>query len=136
MLFDIVDFNRHFNTESDCLEYLYSIVSPYPKCGKCKRRDSFYRNSRKPCFTCICGKSHIYPRKGTLFENSPLPLKKWFRAIFLVSNKKGKITAADLARKINVSYATAWRIKNEIILINGKKGHCFEDLLEKAANIK
>jgi hypothetical protein len=41
-------------------------------------------------------------------------LKKWFLAIFLLSKSRGRISAAQLARDLGVTYKTAWRIATTI----------------------
>ena len=46
-------------------------------------------------------------------ERSPLPLRKWLLAVYLVW-KSPETTAAQLARMLRVTYATAWRMRGRI----------------------
>ena len=53
-------------------------------------------------------------RKGTIFEESHLPMTKWLQAIYLmVSSKKG-ISAHQLHRVLEVQYKTAWFLAHRI----------------------
>ena len=47
------------------------------------------------------------PTVGTLFENTRLPLHKWFAAIYLMSAGKGGISAERVRKMIGVTWRTA-----------------------------
>jgi len=47
-------------------------------------------------------------RKGTIFEESRLPLRKWFMAVWLVTANRKGISSCQLAREIGVTQKTAW----------------------------
>ena len=110
----IQDLHRRFPTNDACLEYLFALRFPDVVCPHCGRKNAYHRQTQKQRFICNCGRSQIYPRKGTLFENSPLPLTKWFFALFLLWSEKGFVTPAELQRKLHVTYATAWRMMKKI----------------------
>lgn len=58
------------------------------KCGDCKQRFSI--------------------KVGTIFEDTKIPLRKWFMAIWsITSNRKG-VASTQLARDIGVTQKTAW----------------------------
>ena len=44
---------------------------------------------------------------GTIFENTKIPLRKWFRAIHLMLTKRG-VTIVELQRNIDLSNRSAW----------------------------
>ena len=53
-------------------------------------------------------------RKGTIFEESHLPMTKWLQAIYLmVSSKKG-FSAHQMHRVLEVQYKTAWFLCHRI----------------------
>jgi len=55
-------------------------------------------------------------RKGTIFEDSPIPLSKWLPAICLYSaGKKGR-SSHQLARDLGVTQKTAWFMSHRIRL--------------------
>lgn len=54
---------------------------------------------------------------GTIFENTNLPLTRWFLAIHLVTQSKTGSAALELMRPIHVSYNTAWSMKQKIMQV-------------------
>lgn len=53
---------------------------------------------------------------GTIFEDSALPLDKWFVAIWAVANCKNGISSYELSRAIGVTQKTAWHMLHRIRL--------------------
>ncbi len=51
---------------------------------------------------------------GTIFEDSALPLRKWFFAIFLITAHKKGISLLQLAKDIKVTQKTAWYMLHRI----------------------
>jgi hypothetical protein len=47
-------------------------------------------------------------RKGTIFEESRLPLRKWFAASWLLTAHRKGVSSCQLAREIGVTQKTAW----------------------------
>lgn len=58
---------------------------------------------------CHCKKtfSELY---GTIFHRSKIPISKWLLCIIEWTHSTGSISGAELARSINVSYPTAWKM--------------------------
>jgi transposase-like protein len=86
-------------------------------CPTCGRTDVRFIGTRK---LWECKEKH--PRKqfsakvGTIFEDSPLPLDKWFVAIWAVANCKNGISSYELSRAIGVTQKTAWHMLHRIRL--------------------
>ncbi len=51
---------------------------------------------------------------GTIFNDSHLPLTKWFMATLLLCEAKKGISACQVQRTIGVSYKTAWYLCHRI----------------------
>ena len=45
---------------------------------------------------------------GTIFEDSPIGLDKWFTAMWLLANCKNGVSSYEIARDIHVTQKTAW----------------------------
>ncbi len=85
-----------------------------PSCGAENPR--WLANQRR--FQC----KNKHPRRqfsakvGTIFEDSPLPLKHWLLAVWQISNCKNGISSYELARAIGVTQKTAWFMLHRIRL--------------------
>jgi transposase-like protein len=86
-------------------------------CPTCGRTDVRFLATRR---LWECKERH--PRKqfsakvGTIFEDSPLPLDKWFVAIWAIANCKNGISSYELGRSIGVTQKTAWHMLHRIRL--------------------
>lgn len=114
MIRTIQEFHQHFKTDEQCLEYLYASLYRDPECPKCGRVGAYHRNGAKPCYTCNCGRSQLFPMKHTIFRDSPIPLTKWFYAVFLMSQSEEGVSAKELERRLGVTYTTAWKMAKRI----------------------
>jgi len=65
---------------------------------------------------------------GTVFQNTRLPLRTWFLAIYLLTQSKNGLSALALKRHLGVSYNTAWLVKHK--LMQAMKEHDDTQLLE------
>lgn len=97
-----------YNTNEKCIERLEQVRwGDTPICPHCesdriaKRKDSI----KWHCNNCNKDSTVLY---GTIFENSKMPLNKWFQLIFLMINAKMGISSKNLSRDIGVTYKTAW----------------------------
>lgn len=103
----------YFNTESKCRQAIVTsrwsddVVCPY--CGQhhCNQR----KDGRFCCSKCNCNFSE---KVGTIFENTKIPLRKWFMAMYLISSHKKGVSSHQLSRDIDVTQKTAWFILQKI----------------------
>lgn len=86
-------------------------------CPTCGRTDVRFISTRK---MWECKEKH--PRKqfsakvGTIFEDSALPMDKWFVAIWMLANCKNGVSSYELARAIDVTQKSAWHMLHRIRL--------------------
>ena len=65
---------------------------------------------------CKACRKEFSVKKGTIFEDSPIPLSKWLPAMWLYSaGKKGR-SSHQLAKDLGVTQKTAWSIGHRIRL--------------------
>lgn len=100
---------RYFSDLDICNEYMAEVKWPRgkPVCPKCDG-DSVSPVKGRPklqCNKCRCQFSY---KTGTIFEDSPLGLDKWFVAVWFVANCKNGISSHELHRAIGVTQKTAW----------------------------
>lgn len=103
------EFVKRFPDDDACLEYVSSLRLDKCECG----RSSWSRVKGRKSYACACGK-HISPLKDTIFAGSKLPLRKWFYAIYLFSQAKNGVSAAELQRHLGCTYKTAWKVAASI----------------------
>jgi transposase-like protein len=119
----LIDVTRQFKTDHDCLDYIESIRWPDGEigcvhCGKVGRISKIQReagkNKRTRIYQCLaCGKQ-FSATSGTIFNDTHLPLTKWFTAIALICESKKGISAKQLERHLGVNYRTAWHLCHRI----------------------
>src|SRR5690606_1552921 len=63
---------------------------------------------------CRDCRRQIYAKRGTIFEDSPLGLDKWFVAVWAIAYCKNGISSHELARAIGVQQKTAWFMLHRI----------------------
>lgn len=101
----ITEFNQLFPSEEVCLEYLFK--KRYPDLT------GYYRIRTRKCFANAKG-HQINPLVGTIFEKSTTPLLKWFYAIYLFSQSKHGVPAAELQRTLGITSKCAFRMGHQI----------------------
>src|SRR5688572_22550438 len=109
-----------------CHSYMVSMRWPDGKvfCPVCYREDPrFLAKQRR--FECRTKhpKRQFSAKVGTIFEDSPIPLKSWLLAVWQIVNCKNGISSYELARAIGVTQKTAWFMNHRIRLaMQGKDG--------------
>lgn len=103
-----------FGDEDTCREYLEKLRWPSgpacPRCGDC----SVSEISTRDQFDCNGCRYRFSVTSGTIFDNTKLPLRKWFVAIYLMIESKKGISANQMRRTLGVSYKTAWFLCHRI----------------------
>ncbi len=103
----IFDLLETFPDEQTCinhLEYLRwrgNVESPFDansKVYKCKNNRYKCKNTGK----------YFNVKTNSIFEDTKIPLKKWFMALYVFSSHKKGISSHQLAKDINVTQKTAW----------------------------
>jgi transposase-like protein len=81
-----------------------------PHCGSNRIGEIHTRHILK-CRDCRKQFSH---KVGTVFEDSPLGLDKWFVAVWCIANCRNGISSHELGRAIGVTQKTAWFMLHRI----------------------
>lgn len=113
-IMSVWEFMEYFGTEKKCKEHLFNARFSEgfvcPKCGHTHGTKIKTRNSMQ-CANCDYQLSAIC---GTVMEDSKLPIKKWYYAMYLVTVGKRGISAKELQKHIKVTYKTAWYLLKRI----------------------
>lgn len=130
----LIAMTMYFNNEEVCRNAIVEtrwgigeqqdVVCPYCGGHHCATRNDgkFRCNKCKRNFTC---------KVGTIFEDTKLPLVKWFIAMYLISSHKKGISSCQLARDIKVRQSTAWHMLHKIrVLYKQTDEESFEGIVE------
>lgn len=112
-LFDLV---KYFSTEEKCREYLeqfrWNGEPTCPHCG-CTRVYRVKNGNRYRCSDKGCYKKFSV-LVGTIFENTKIPLSKWFMSIYVCLSHKTGISSVQLSKDIGVCQKTGWFMLHRI----------------------
>src|SRR5687768_9878769 len=86
-------------------------------CPTCGRTDVAYlENQRRWQCKGKHPKRQFSAKVGTIFEDSPISLSKWFVAIWLIGSAKNGISSYEIHRSIGVTQKTGWFMLHRIRL--------------------
>lgn len=109
----VVELLDTFKDEQTCIEHLEhlrwdgNVVSPFDPTSvvyKCKNNRYRCKNTGK----------YFNVKTNTLFDNTKIPLRKWFVVIYLVTCHKKGVSSLQLSRDIDVTQKTAWFMLHRI----------------------
>jgi len=103
----IFELLKVFPNEQACIDYLEIIrwegnpISPFDaesKVYKCVNNRYKCKNTGK----------YFNVKVGTIFEDTKIPLQKWFLVLYIYSSNKKGISSHQLAKDLSVTQKTAW----------------------------
>lgn len=103
----IFDLLKSFPDEQSCIDHLERLrwngepVSPFdPESKVYKCTGNRYK----------CSKTNKYfnVRTGTIFDNTKIPLLKWFMALYVFSSHKKGISSHQLSKDITITQKSTW----------------------------
>ncbi|WP_299548624.1 IS1595 family transposase [Seonamhaeicola sp.] len=103
----ILDLIKAFPDEQSCIDHLEllrwndGVISPFDassKVYKCKNNKYRCKNTGK----------YFNVKTDTIFDNTKMPLQKWFMAIWLVTSHKKGISSLQLGRDLGITQKSAW----------------------------
>jgi transposase-like protein len=124
---------QYFSDSENCRNFMIAMRWPdgnvrCPRCGSSRvawleKAKLYYCAEKHP-------KQKFSLKVGTVLEDSPIGLDKWFPAMWLLSNCKNGISSYELARDLGVTQKTAWfmlhrirlAMKNKSVLKLGNQG--------------
>jgi transposase-like protein len=113
---NILEFQKEFDTDEKCRKYLeqqrWNRTPACPFCGsinvcrfingkifKCREKECRYKFS---------------VNVGTIYENTKIPLTKWFLATYILAVHSKGISSLQLATWLGVTQKTAWYLNHRI----------------------
>lgn len=122
----LLDLLVYFKDEQVCRGYLElvrwngNLECPYQDCG----HNKIFKYSNGKVYKCDKCKRQYSVRVGTIFEDSKIPLQKWFAGIYLITSHKKGISSLQLHRDLGITQKSAWyllhRIRHTLGMDKGK----------------
>lgn len=131
MKYTIRDLQTDFPDEDSCLEWLVNFKYPDGiTCPTCQKVTKHYKLANRKCYSCSVCRHQVHPTAGTILHKSRTPLVLWFYVIFVMSNTKSGVSAAQLQRELGVRYKTAWRMMHQVRKMMDSPNGVFSDEVE------
>jgi transposase-like protein len=133
---NLIDVAKKFATPEACNDFLEQMRWPEGvECAHCnsKKVTKYVKNAstrtrknpktgaleEKPVparilYVCRDCKKQFSVIEGTIFNDTHLPLDKWFHAVALMVNAKKGVSALQLKRDLGTAYKTAWYLSMRI----------------------
>ena len=82
----------------------------------CESSEVYFLKSRRVWKCKETPPAAILRKVGTIFEDSPIGLDKWFSAIWMVANCKNGVSSYEIHRALKVTQKTAWFMDHRVRL--------------------
>ena len=111
---DILEFEKRFASEEACREYLYQMRWPDGFiCPKCNHREFWI--IQIGLYRCKHCKFRASVTAGTIFQDTRIPFRLWFRAVWQVVTQKHGISALGLQQILGLKrYETTWILLHKL----------------------
>jgi len=107
----------YFADETRALDFMVSLRWQNGKvtCPHCLSDKVTFLATQKR-WKCKGCRKQFSAKNGTIFEDSALPLSKWFPAFWLIVNAKNGISSYEIGRSLGVTQKTGWFMLQRIRL--------------------
>jgi transposase-like protein len=122
----------YFSDAKNCNDFMVAMRWPdgQVQCPRCGSENVTYLETAR-VWKCYSKhpKAKFSLKVGTIFEDSPLGLDKWFTAMWLIANCKNGISSYELGRHLGITQKAAWHVNHRIRLamqngsLNKLSGH-------------
>src|SRR5258706_7539832 len=97
------------------------------ECPGCEGRDHcIVKRGARTLYQCNACRKQTSVTAGTIFASSKLPLRLWFKAMYLMTQSKKGISSIELGRRLGVTQTTAWTLKHKLaqVMIERNAAKC------------
>ena len=107
---------QYFADPQRCLDLLIALRWPHgPVCPHCRSQEYGFLKSRA-LWQCKGCRKQYSAKVGTIFEDSPIKLDKWFCALWMIVSAKNGVSSYEVSRALGVTQKTAWFMMHRIRL--------------------
>ncbi len=131
---NLISIFKMFPDQEACISHLEGLRwgdAPHcPHCGgvRVARKKESCRIGRWNCHDC---RNSFNVLQGTVFQQTKIPLQKWFLGIALMVNAKKSLSSCQLARDIDVTQPSCWYMQQRIrAAMASEDRHFLKDIVE------
>jgi transposase-like protein len=107
---------RYFARPGVALKFVAALRWPDgPFCEKCGEADPMFLKTVERWKCRACG-YQFSVKRGTIMEDSPIPLDKWLCAIWMLANCKNGVSSYEIHRALGITQKSAWFVLHRIRL--------------------
>src|SRR5208282_2273436 len=110
------EFDELYGTEERCHAELARLR--WPNGFECPARSGqghcVVKRGARQLFQCNACRKQTSVKAGTIFASSKVPLRLWFKTMYLVTQSKKGISSIELGRRLGVTQTTAWTMKHKL----------------------
>jgi transposase-like protein len=112
----LTEFFDRYGREDQCRDTLFGMRWPDGfVCPECS--NTTYCTLARGDYQCHHCHAQTSLTAGTMFHATKLPLRTWFLAIYLLTQRKHDLPALQLSRALGVNYNTAWKLKHKVLQV-------------------
>jgi len=105
---------KYFADRDNSLAFMVQIHWPEGiTCPWCESTEHSFLATRR-VWKCKACRKQFSAKAGTIFEDSPIGLDKWFPALWMVVNMKNGISSYEMGKALGVTQKTAWFMNHRI----------------------
>ncbi len=105
---------KYFAIPENALAFMVQIRWPDGiTCPHCESTEHSFISTRQ-LWKCKGCKKQFRAKVGTIFEDSPIGLDKWFPALWMIVNMKNGISSYELAKHLGITQKSAWFMNHRI----------------------
>jgi transposase-like protein len=105
---------KYFADRDNALAFMVQIHWPEGiTCPWCESTEHSFLATRR-VWKCKECRKQFSAKAGTIFEDSPIGLDKWFPALWMVVNMKNGISSYEMGKALGVTQKTAWFMNHRI----------------------
>jgi transposase-like protein len=104
----LIEAIQYFSDEQVCIDAVAMMRWPQGvRCGYCDADKPYYLKTQKR-WKCRSCRKQFSVKVNSIFEDSPISLKKWLPALWLLVNCKNGVSSYEIARDLGVTQKSAW----------------------------
>lgn len=118
----LLNFLENYATEEQCMEKFKEIRdNEGVTCKKCKSKEHYWLHGKR-MYQCKKCDFRTSLRSGTVMQNSNLPFRYWFMAMYLMTGTKKAFSAKEVQRQIgHKRYQPIWEMMHKIRRAMGRR---------------